>query len=577
MRCLPMLLLCGSSTLFAGVVSTEIDFARKVHSSFIIKDCLGAKECVEAGLHVFPDSSYLQALHIQALSEEGKRKEALTLFKEFSKGKDLKELFSPLESLSWSYLLWDEEKSERTRLTHLIAASLTKDARAVATLHRALLSANTLLRGFAVRFCASYNDRSLQKEVIRLSREEKDWFVRGEIVQALGAMRLVEGIPFLKDIVASKSANQEEKASAIQSLLQIQEKITEKDLDLLLTHKRGGLRRLGVAFVDHFGALEYVPKVLPLLHDSSPDVRMGVLAFLGTMPLAVSHRRELEKELPKLLEDVHPGVVILSAWLSLGFDEEMGKSVLKKYILSNDQEEACFAATALGAGGKHMTPFIYSLFKEVRDSFVKVNLSLALLKNGGGYNDVAPFLASFITEEKGQLMWTQNSYPMFTSLVPSKVRHMPHVPSYPKEVDQLTRLRLLNILCIAGYDKAGELVRSFLHNRIWGVIGTASMLVLEEGDLEAADLIRALLSDPEEEMRVQAALALAFHGGDQEVRLVLEEAYPKMSWDKKITILEALGFIGNRDSIPFLLAVMEEPFQLSRTIAASSIIQCLYH
>ncbi len=295
------------------------------------------------------------------------------------------------------------------------------------------------------------------------------------------------------------------------------------------------------------------------------------------MPLAVSHRRELEKELPKLLEDVHPGVVILSAWLSLGFDEEMGKSVLKKYILSNDQEEACFAATALGAGGKHMTPFIYSLFKEVRDSFVKVNLSLALLKNGGGYNDVAPFLASFITEEKGQLMWTQNSYPMFTSLVPSKVRHMPHVPSYPKEVDQLTRLRLLNILCIAGYDKAGELVRSFLHNRIWGVIGTASMLVLEEGDLEAADLIRALLSDPEEEMRVQAALALAFHGGDQEVRLVLEEAYPKMSWDKKITILEALGFIGNRDSIPFLLAVMEEPFQLSRTIAASSIIQCLYH
>jgi HEAT repeat protein len=153
---------------------------------------------------------------------------------------------------------------------------------------------------------------------------------------------------------------------------------------------------------------------------------------------------------------------------------------------------------------------------------------------------------------------------------------MPHSPSYPKEIDQLTRLRLLNILCIADAEKAGELIRAFLHNRTWGVVGAASTLALQEGDLEAIEIVRGLLNDPDEEMRIQAALALAFHGGDQAVSSVLESAYPKVNWEKKINILEALGFIGNRSSIPFLLSVLEEPFQLSRTVAAASIIQCLY-
>ena len=112
---------------------------------------------------------------------------------------------------------------------------------------------------------------------------------------------------------------------------------------------------------------------------------------------------------------------------------------------------------------------------------------------------------------------------------------------------------------------------------MWGVVTGASVLLISEGDGEALNLIRKLLDDENEVTRIQAALVIAFYGGDPKVAQILENAYTKVDWERKIQILEAIGFIGNRDSIPFLLEVMKEPFTLLRTIAASSVIQCLYH
>jgi HEAT repeat protein len=182
----------------------------------------------------------------------------------------------------------------------------------------------------------------------------------------------------------------------------------------------------------------------------------------------------------------------------------------------------------------------------------------------------------FLTEEK-EIMWQSGIYPMFNRLVPSNYKHVIQIPRYPQVMDHLTRLDLLNILCIAGCKDAKELVKKFLGKQMWGVVSGASVLLIEEGDSDALNLIRAYLDDEDELTKIQAALALAFYGGDPKVSKILEEAYKKVDWERKIQILEALGAIGNRDSIPFLLEVMKEPFSLLRTIAASSVIQCLYH
>ena len=76
-------------------------------------------------------------------------------------------------------------------------------------------------------------------------------------------------------------------------------------------------------------------------------------------------------------------------------------------------------------------------------------------------------------------------------------------------------------------------------------------------------------------MRLQAALILATLGGDPEAIKVLEEAYPEASREIKIRILEAIGSIADYETIPFLIAVMKEPFQMLRVVAASALIQVI--
>ena len=48
-----------------------------------------------------------------------------------------------------------------------------------------------------------------------------------------------------------------------------------------------------------------------------------------------------------------------------------------------------------------------------------------------------------------------------------------------------------------------------------------------------------------------------------------------MEREMKIHVLEAIGHIGDRESIPFLIQILKEPFQVLRVVAASALIQCL--
>ena len=43
----------------------------------------------------------------------------------------------------------------------------------------------------------------------------------------------------------------------------------------------------------------------------------------------------------------------------------------------------------------------------------------------------------------------------------------------------------------------------------------------------------------------------------------------------RLHILEALSHIGSAESLPFLVGILEEPFQVLRVAAAACIIQCI--
>ncbi len=112
-------------------------------------------------------------------------------------------------------------------------------------------------------------------------------------------------------------------------------------------------------------------------------------------------------------------------------------------------------------------------------------------------------------------MWKQEG--LFRYLAPSDVKHVSWQPNYPEVVNQITRLEILNILAIKGAPSAIDAVKHFMSRRQWGISGMALLLLLQEGDESAIDVVKSLLDDSEPRVRVQAALILAMWGRDEKI------------------------------------------------------------
>ncbi len=572
----------SSLTFYVGIlhaefVSNEADFAGKVVSFLLVRDYEGARISCETALRIFPDSARLKNLYIRTLSEGGDCEKALEIFKKKRLSNELLQNFDLLESLSWGILSQREKDSEMGVLASLIGAYLTQDARAVQLLKDGMQSSNAYIRGLSIQLACNYNDRPLQQEVLRLLQEEKNWYVKREVVSAIGRMRLKEAAIDLKEIIASKAVSSEEKEMAIQSLVMLHDDLSREEMNSLLQSKRAGFRELAVVLVDHFEKKEQITHLLPLLSDSSPSVRTRMLAMLGSINFDLSIYSSIKEKLKELSKDLNPEVAIMADWVLLKIDPEYGKEELTKWILSKNLNASRFAASVVGAGGLTTASILESCFTRASDKFVKANLAYKMIEQGIETQTAGIFLRSFLTDRSEKIMMGDGIYPCFTQILPSKVHHVPNVQRYPEMVDQLSRLKILNALAVVGIPDLKEIAKSYLQGQVWGVVGSAAVFFLEEAEMASIDLVKELLDDEDQTVRIQAALALAFYGGEKRSAKVLEEAYWKVDWDKKISILEALGHVGARESIPFLLTVLEEPFTLPRTIAASSIIQCLYH
>jgi len=172
-------------------------------------------------------------------------------------------------------------------------------------------------------------------------------------------------------------------------------------------------------------------------------------------------------------------------------------------------------------------------------------------------------------------MWQQEG--QFRTLAPSDLRYNQSIPNFPEVQNQLTRLEIHSVLAIMNFPDAEEAIRTFLKEHSWGVSGVAAVLLLEEGDEAALEIVRELLNDPDQQVRIQAALVLALWGRDESAAETLQQAYPNADRQIKERILEGLGRIGAKDSLPFLVDRLSEPYQSLRIIAASAIVQCINH
>ncbi|HEX2580315.1 MAG TPA: HEAT repeat domain-containing protein [Rhabdochlamydiaceae bacterium] len=550
--------------VFAG----EKEDVRRIHAHLFVHDPRSAVKEAEHFLKLYPESKELRLAYLQALAEKG---DETVVLQEWSKRKDkLQNDRYALEILAWSVLKKGDLSSQlNIHLSSLIGASLTRDVRAVPMLVNALRESNALLRLIAVRFSAQYGDGPLQEELKRMLTEEKVWFVRLEVIRAIGQLRITALRDELKEMIVDKNTLIEEKAEAIIALVQMYDGVRESDLIDLIKGNRSGLRQLACELVSYFNLQENVKDLALLLSDASPDVRAHALHTIGLLKTRVG-----EKRLKTLMEDSSPLVAITASWVATLQGMEEGIQKLGKWIEDVHPRWRLLAASTLSSCGKKGVALALEKMEKSDDPFVRANLAIGLIGARVEVQKACEVIYDILGNET-LLMWDQNSH--MRILARSQVSHIDQIPNYPKVVDQMVRLDLLNILCIMQYPKAQEAVKGYVKNEAWGITGAAVAVLLEEGDEGAMTVISGLLKDEDPHIRVQAAFILAMMGSDPEAVKVLQEAYPKMSRDIKIQILEAIGHVGSLESVPFLIDILSEPFQLLRVIAASAMIQCLYH
>ena len=577
------ILLCltlGVALCRAEELSEEIAIKR-IHSHLFIQDSSSAIKEAQKFLKVYPQSQNLQLAYLKALCQQGEEVAAfeqfLSIFKTTEKQGPSDRII--LEWLAWGVLNKGEDSPLLiVRLYSLLGAAFTQDARAIAILLKELQGSNSLLRSLAVKLSSHYGDAPLRKELLRLLQEEKVWFVKLEVIRAIGTLKIQEAKNILQSIIASSKTLAEEKAAAIIAMVGMYETLSLEELALYVNSDRAGLRQLASEIVAHLDFQEGVELLLPLLYDASPYVRISVMKTIGLLQIRTMQGKPILEFFKKNLQDLHPEVAIMAGWLATISGNKQGKTVLKNWIEQDRVEYKRIAAAALASAGIKGADLAQKKMEEESDIYTRVNLAIGLIGLRKSISKSAEVLVKALEEGSKELwMWETYGNDFFKSLAPSKVRHREEIPQYPQVVDQLVKLDVLSVLSIVRYPKALESVRKLLKTQGWGITSSAASTLLQEGDEGSLDIVKELLEDPDEKVRIQAALILALLGGDPSAVSVLIAAYPQVDREMKMHILEALGHIGDASAIPFLINLLKEPFQGLRVVAASALIQCLYH
>jgi HEAT repeat protein len=569
----------ASSAAFCALPDDEA-IARRVYAHLLIHDPSSAVIEARHGLSKYPDSKDLQRSLLRALCENGEEMRALQEWeKGFAALKADTNQRSALETLAWGVLLKSENSPQLfIRITALLGAAFTQDAKAVSLLVNHMRDSNSLLRIISIRLAASFGDAPLQDELARLLKEEKIWYVRLEIIKAIGQLRMTTLKNALKEIVGNPKTIVEEKVVAIFALVGMYDTIDVSELNALLSSPRAGLRQLGCDLVTNLELKDRIGDVLVLLRDSSPDVRMAALNAVGLLGVDRHDGKPMMDFVAPKLEDRSPEVSITASYVAMLLKDKRGEETLKTWLRCPNAEWRRLASAALAVTGKQGIALAWGEMVHATDPYVKVNLALGLIGQRQYIREACESIDAVLLSEKDKLwMWDAHVNPLFRCLAPSRMKHNEQIPHYPMVADRLVRLELLSVLSVMRYAQAQVAVKEFLQHPFWGIAGAAAANLLEEGDEEAMQCVRNLLSDPEEKIRVQAALILAMLGGDPAAIKVLQEAYPQVDRETKIYILEALARVGDPSSVPFLMEILKEPFQILRVVAASALIQCLHH
>lgn len=570
-------LLLSFTKISCALASTEDEFISKISSLIAIGDTHGARRVSLFTKDLYPSSNKVLPLVIRTLADDGYLKEAVSMLPPIYNDEGVKKYFSVLESIGWNYLTKEEGISSSSNIASMLGAYRTHDARCVALLLKKLNSSNAFDRHLAVNLSISYQDGALKKKILQMLKEEKNYFVRLKVMEACGKMRIKKSEKILSELLLSNTLTFDQRYKAIISLMNIADKPKSDQIEKLIKSPRTSMREYAVTLIDHFELTDQAQLLVSTLEDRHPSVRTKAIIALLSLNIDVSKYERIKGVIEKIIQTDVCEVSEIAKLLLLKMNKESAVEAFKASILGSDEKRARFSSRVIGFGGKALEGLLLESFHQTKDPIVKANLAIAMMgKNLGDYS-LTSYLANFLETYENKLMLKSEYSPYFLGIDESAVRHIPYISNYPGLVDSMSRLHLLSKLAIIDSRLVRKSMKKFLKDRMWGVSSTAAIVMLEDCRLDDIALLEDLLDDEDPQVRLQAALVLAFYGNSKKAAGNLEETYKSVAWEKKIMILEALGSIGSRDSIPFLLERMKKETFIMQKIAAASLLQCLYH
>lgn len=569
-----MALWLSITALSASVLFSETDPSDRIYNHIFLQNYAQASKEAERYLASDPENIHVRSAYLRSLSNQGNVERA---FKEWqlleAKINDESTYRSLIESLAWG-ILSKHSNQLNVHMSSIVGAALTQDARALPILIQGLRSSNALIRVTSAQLTKSYRDTRIIDELLKQLTNERVWYVKLEILQALGQLRVEKAVPLLESIIRDDQSQIEERTAAMSALCSIQEDVTEEDIIRLVKSSRIGERHFAARAVLAFEKREMLQHIFPLMGDASPEV---IVAGITTSVLLGSPSEELSNHLSSLVEHAHAEVAISAAW-GLGIiGKRAGIERLKVFLLSPYAHIRQIAASALSFFAYEHEQELLNCIRDQADPFVRLNIAKGILCTGSKSRSAQNEVVSLLKGVRQRLMTITGLNPLFQVITASTVRHTFGMQQYPAYVDSVTRLDLINILAVRQNKEALAMVESFLTETQLGVSFSAALILIQEGVEESIELVHTLLQHENEMLRLQAAFILAFMGEEEKAFPILKSTYTQASRDVKVHILQAMGHIRSKDSIAFLLEVMQDPFLVLRVVSASSLIQCVYN
>ncbi|MBA3239413.1 MAG: HEAT repeat domain-containing protein [Parachlamydiaceae bacterium] len=561
--------------VFSTLFSTEQDvagFLNRISAHLVISDYASASQETEHALKFFPSEKTVLAAQIKTFAHSGNEKGMWDAWnhyvnefpEESQSNQDLQEV------MAWG-IIWKASYSPlpMIRLCSLLGAFFGNDAKSIVLLKRFCKDKSIPIRNAAVQLSSEMRDAQLCDEILLLLKSENIRKVRLEVIKAAGKMKIRAAQPTLLAIVGNDQTSAEEKAAAIASLFLLFETIERPEILALSKSDRAGLRLLACQVVGHLRSSRDEDLMKILASDNNSEVRTAAMYSLGLL------RAEATQLARKRLNDPYPEAAVTAAWLLTLNEPESARETFMPLVRNPKRSIRLLASAAIAATGKKGISLAQELFHSSHDPFFKMNLALGLIHQQTETYAACLALQEGLSANLGRWMWKEEN--SFRVLSPSDVKQDDSISNAPEAIDQLVRLEILNILAVMKYPGAEVALRGFLQQHKWGVTGLASALLLMEGDDSSMDLVLGLLEDQDPKIQMQAALTVALWGGREEAISLLQTNYSTADRETKEKILEGLGKVGSRSSIPFLLDKLQEQQQILRLIAASSLLQCLYH